>query len=286
MKPIISAEDLAVLLKEPAQVVLVDARSGPDAIDNFQKEHLQGAHYVDLENDLAHKNFSAAQGGRHPLPSPKEFSRIMNRLGITPSSRVVVYDDKNGANAAARFWWMVRAMGHEQVHVVDGGYAAAKAAGVPTTQEVEKVECPHFFTNSEWQLPTANLEEVAHAAQHPDYMVIDVREPARYRGEVEPIDEVAGHIPGAVNYPFQDNLDSQGKFLPEEELKTKYTKDLQGKPANHVMVHCGSGVTACHTLLGMAQAGLDLPKLYVGSWSEWSRSGQPMAGLGATKQSS
>ncbi|AMM49947.1 sulfurtransferase [Rufibacter sp. DG15C] len=286
MKPIISPQDLAVLVKEPAHLVLVDARSGPTAIESYQKEHLKGAHFVDLENDLAHKGASAAQGGRHPMPSPKAFSAIMNRLGITPNSRVVVYDDKNGANAAARFWWMVKAMGHDKVHVVDGGFAAAKAASVPVTDEIEKVECTHFYTNSEWQLPTANMEEVAHAALHPDYMVIDVREPARFRGELEPIDEVAGHIPGAVNYPFQDNLDSQGNFLKEEELKAKYTKDLQGKPADHVIVHCGSGVTACHTLLGMAQAGLEVPKLYVGSWSEWSRSGRPIAGQGATKQPS
>jgi len=128
-----------------------------------------------------------------------------------------------------------------------------------------------------WQLPTADINEVEANAQHEDYLVIDVRENYRYRGESEPIDLIAGHIPGAVNIPFVTNLDAEGLFLSPQTLKSKYETALDNRKADHVIVHCGSGVTACHTLLAMDYAGLEIPKLYVGSWSEWSRNNKPIA---------
>ena len=188
-----------------------------------------------------------------------------------------MYDDKNGANAAARFWWMLRAVGHKQVQVLDGGYAAALTAGIPvdsgTAPTIKQPPYPH----TTWQLPMATINEVAQTAQNPDALVIDVREAARYRGETEPIDLVAGHIPGAVNIPFAGNLTPEGVYLSPSALQAKYKQALGHRKTEDVIVHCGSGVTACHTILAMEQAGLGIPKLYVGSWSEWSRSGRPIA---------
>ncbi len=201
----------------------------------------------------------------------------MAKLGITSESEVVVYDDKNGANAAARFWWMLKATGHEKVRVLNGGLQAAFAVNYPTASGDGTVPVVNLYSVTSWQLPTVTLEEVEKAAANPDFMVIDVREAERYRGEKEPIDLIAGHIPGAVNIPFSTNLDENGFFLPAEELKTKYTQALGNRKPAAVMVHCGSGVTACHPLLAMAQAGLEIPALYVGSWSEWSRNNKTIA---------
>lgn len=280
MTPILSPTDLLKLQQEP-NFILIDARSGPNAKANYENEHLAGALWVDLENELSEKTGDAAQGGRHPLPPVKKFAYLLGQLGITPESQVVVYDDKNGANAAARFWWMLRAVGHEQVQVLDGGYQAAINAGFPTSSEVDMHK---VLTNpttdypvESWQLPIADMDEVAEAAQAADAVVIDVRESGRYKGEFEPIDLVAGHIPGAINIPFSENLNADGSFLSPDELQTKYTEALENRGSDKVIVHCGSGVTACHTLLAMAQAGMEMPKLYVGSWSEWSRNERPMA---------
>ncbi len=279
MRPIISPTDLASFPKE--NFILIDARSGPNAKENYEKEHLQGALWVDLETDLSEKTGDAAQGGRHPLPPVKKFAYLLGQLGITPAHHVVVYDDKNGANAAARFWWMLRAVGHEQVQVLDGGYQAAINAGFPTSSEVDMSQVLADPTSDypveSWQLPMANIHEVAEAAQSADAVVIDVRESGRYKGEFEPIDLVAGHIPGAINIPFAENLNADGSFLSPDQLNAKYTEILANIDSDKVIVHCGSGVTACHTLLAMAQAGMEIPGLYVGSWSEWSRNNRPIA---------
>ncbi|QNF34234.1 sulfurtransferase [Adhaeribacter swui] len=276
MNAIINPEEL-VLLQQSPQLVLVDARSGPESRANYQQLHLQGARFVDLEQELSHKKASAAEGGRHPLPDINQFAQVLAKLGITPDSQVIVYDDKNGANAAARFWWMLRAVGHEKVQVLNGGIQAALAAGYPTSSGEETPAPVAPYPVSTWQLATASLSEVEKAAADPQFLVIDVREPERYRGEKEPIDLVAGHIPGAVNIPFSTNLDPNGFFLPAEELKAKYTEALGNREPSQVIVHCGSGVTACHTLLAMAEADLDIPVLYVGSWSEWSRNNKTIA---------
>ncbi|TPE45331.1 sulfurtransferase [Pontibacter mangrovi] len=273
MKPIIKPQELAPLLPQE-NLILIDARSGPTARDKYKNEHLQGALFADLETDLARPTDNPAVGGRHPLPSPAEFAAFLGQLGITPESRVVVYDDMSGANAAARFWWMLRALGHQNVQVLDGGYEATKEAGLPVSSQTEQPHPQPPYPQHGWQLPMATVEEVEQAAQNPDNLVIDVRAAARFRGEVEPIDLVAGHIPGAVNIPYTSNLDSKGFYLPQEELRTKYENALGNRKPEKVTVHCGSGVTACHTLLAMDYAGLEMPKLYVGSWSEWSRSGR------------
>jgi len=255
----------------------VDARSGPDAYQRYLAEHLPGAIHVDLDKDLADIKPDAAQGGRHPLPSPAHFANWLGRAGITPQTNVVVYDDKNGANAAARFWWMLRALGHQNVQVVSGGLQALKNAGWKLTSEATPSFPASSYPVTPWQLPLADMEEVALAATNPGQLVIDVREDFRYRGEKEPIDAVAGHIPGAVNLPYLQNMDSGGNFLSGEKLRENYTKLIGNIPPANLIVHCGSGVTACHTLLALEEAGLHGAKLYVGSWSEWSRNDRPVA---------
>ncbi|EDO27525.1 predicted protein, partial [Nematostella vectensis] len=202
------------------------------------------------------------------------FSKILSSLGITPDSHVVVYDDKNGANAAARFWWMLKAFGHEKVHVLNGGKNTAEAIGFPFAHGIEKAKKVGLYPVTNWHLPQVTIEEVAKATTNPNAIIIDVRETARYKGHVEPLDLIAGHIPNAVNVPFSTNLDEKGLFLSPSQLKEKYETVFQNTPVENCIVHCGSGVTACHTLLAIASAGFEIPNLYVGSWSEWSRNGK------------
>ena len=233
--------------------------------------------HVDLNTHLAKVPEDAANGGRHPLPSVEDFAETLGRLGISAQSHVIVYDDKNGANAAARFWWMLRATGHTKVQVLNGGMAMAINAGFPISNvnEVASPVDPYPFT--QWQLPVSTINEVEIAAEDSGTVVIDVRDAYRYNGESEPIDLVAGHIPGAVNIPFCGNLDADGLFLSANALREKYTAALGNANSGDVIVHCGSGVTACHTLLAIDYAGMPVPKLYVGSWSEWSRNGKKIA---------
>ena len=204
----------------------------------------------------------------------------MVRLGITPSTRVFVYDDKAGANAAARFWWMLRAVGHARVQVIDGGLDAIMRSGLPVTDTVTEARPAPAYPASQWMLPTVTLAEVASDAKDPDKIVIDVRESYRYRGEREPIDLVAGHIPGAINVPYLKNLDDDGYFLPAEQLAELYGRVMGERTPDKLTIHCGSGVTACHTLLALEQAGLSGARLYVGSWSEWSRNDRPIGKVG------
>lgn len=274
--PLISAADLAkIILSE--NLVLIDARTGPDAKEKYKAGHLAGAVFADMENDLAKKGPDASVGGRHPLPPVKDFCAWLGKIGVDATKHVVVYDDKNGANAAARCWWMLRSLGHDNVQVLDGGLKAATEAGLPMTDKETNVLSLPAYPADKWTLPIADMDKVANAVTDPSYLVVDVREGFRYRGESEPIDTVAGHIPGAVNIPYVENLDASGQFLPVAELAAKYKEVMGDKDPAQVIVHCGSGVTACHTLLAMEQAGIETPSLYVGSWSEWSRNEKPIA---------
>lgn len=263
-----------------SKFIIIDARSGPNAKENYLKNHLAGALYVDLNTDLAKIKSDFAQGGRHPLPKVAKFLNLLNNLGITPSSCVLVYDDLNGANAAARFWWMLKAIGHKNVQVINGGYQAAIKAGLPINSKIEKPKKSKFLYNiSSYALPFVDINAVDKVKQNNDFLIIDVREKMRFDGITEPIDLVAGHIPGAINVPFATNLDGDGNFLSPKILRNKYEQLLNNRPAKNVIVHCGSGVTACHTILAMNYAGLTIPNLYVGSWSEWSRNDKPMVTL-------
>jgi thiosulfate/3-mercaptopyruvate sulfurtransferase len=276
LSPISKPSELVASAPEKRPLI-VDARAGAGAKERYAASHLEGALFVDLEKQLANVPADASKGGRHPLPDLTQFAQVLTQLGIGPDTHVVVYDDKNGGNAAARFWWMLKAIGHENVQVLDGGLDAAVNAGFPVSSGEETLATPEkTYETLQWMLPLSDINEVEKVANDADYLVIDVRDKDRFDGKVEPIDLIAGHIPGAANIPFTSNLDANGFFLSPAELKEKYTEALNGRDAQHVIVHCGSGVTACHTLLAMAYAEMEIPKLYVGSWSEWSRTDRPM----------
>ena len=270
--PLIQPKDIQL-----GQSIIIDARSGPGAFDRYLKSHLQGAIYADLDKDLSSKPMDPAYGGRHPLPDIKDFGAVVGKFGITPQSHVLIYDDKSGANAAARLWWMLRAIGHENVQVVDGGIDAIIRDGLPMSTGAGDPKPAGNYPAKEWLLPTVALDKVIDGAESKDALVIDVRESYRYRGDAEPIDLVAGHIPGAINIPYLENLGTDGKFLPPETLAKLYNTAIAGRDPSNVIVHCGSGVTACHTLLAMDHAGIKGANLYVGSWSEWSRRGLPIS---------
>ena len=270
LSPLIEATELLELYKND-MVVLVDASNGKGAKITYEAKHLDQALFVDLNTDLADIKNDLADGGRHPLPEIEKFAETLTKLGIKNSSHVVIYDDKNGANAAARFWWMLRGIGHEKVQVLNGGLQQAENMGFPTNDKTETPKLIPNYTFDNWKLPTATITEVENNSQNENYLVIDVRENSRYRGEYEPIDLVAGHIPGAINIPFTTNLNKNGQFLLPVELKQKYQEIFGATKMENIIIHCGSGVTACQTLLAIDYAGLAIPKLYVGSWSEWSR---------------
>lgn len=270
MSPIIEVNELFALV-HMNHVVLINASSGANAKANYQMKHLEGAIFVDLNDDLSEIKQDAANGGRHPLPSVEKFVKTISELGITSKSHIVIYDDKNGANASARFWWMLKAIGHEKAQVLNGGIQAAEKQQFPINSEKVMLKKAALYKVDTWKLPMAEIEEVEKVSQAASHKVIDVRATPRYNGEFEPIDLIAGHIPGTINVPFSENLDSNGLFKSPQELKEKYLKVFNDTPSERIIFHCGSGVTACHSLLSVVHAGLDIPKLYVGSWSEWSR---------------
>jgi thiosulfate/3-mercaptopyruvate sulfurtransferase len=262
--PVISPRELAAL----TDAVILDCRTDARA---YAAGHLPGAVHARLERDLAGPAPDPAIGGRHPLPLVRDFTATLGRWGITPRKTVVAYDDQNGANAASRLWWLLKALGHPDVRVVDGGLAALRDAGFTLTTEVPSPEPEPPFPVLAWVRDTADIDEVERARTAADRRVIDVRAAFRFRGEGEPIDPIAGHIPGARNAPYADNLRPDGSFKSADELRALFTAALDGIPPERTIVHCGSGVTACHTLLAMERAGMRGAKLYVGSWSEWCR---------------
>lgn len=264
LDPIVSARELL----NRRDIAWFDCRVD-DA--KYRAGHIAGAQHAQLERDLSSPAPNPAQGGRHPLPQLAKFATLLGRWGITPRSRVVAYDDQNGSNAAARFWWLLKAVGHEDVQVVDGGLAALLAAGFSLSTEPATPHAEAPYPVFELTRPTAEIDEVDRARRDSTRAVIDVRAAFRYRGEREPIDPIAGHIPGAKNVELTQNLNEDGTFKSAAALREMYTAALGGIAPEHAIVHCGSGVTACHTLLALERAGLTGAKLYVGSWSEWCR---------------
>jgi len=272
--PLISATNLAALLARQEPVVILDARAGDVP---YREGHLSGAQRADLETQLSSARDAGAdpaRGGRHPLPSIERWVAQLRAWGIAPDTSVVIYDDQNGANAAARAWWMLRSVGHESVAVLDGGFAAAADAGIPVTSEVAPTIPAPDYPATRWLRSTVNLATVDAIRADRGRVVLDTRSAPRFRGEAEPIDPIAGHIPGAVNLPFAENLEG-GLFKSPEVLRAMYEELLDGRATDRLVVHCGSGVTACHTLLALEAAGLDGASLYVGSWGEWCRNDLP-----------
>lgn len=254
---------------QPGNWVIVDCRfdlSDTDAGRRaYEAGHIPGAVYAHLDNDLSGE-IVPGKTGRHPLPTIEEAVALFSLWGIDESVQVVAYDDKGGG-IASRLWWMLRWLGHDAVAVLDGGWPAWQAAGLANAQAPASVR-PRQFKVKASILDTADAAKVDEVRQGSDYIVVDSRAAERYRGEVEPIDPVAGHIPGAINLPFPENL-SDGKFLSSEALKERFESALGGKAPEKVIFYCGSGVTACHNLLAYAHAGLGDAVLYPGSWSEW-----------------
>jgi len=275
LSPIIYAGDLLNIFGND-RLIIVDASNGRYSKENYQQQHVKGALFVDLNTQLSEIKENLSNGGRHPLPTLQHFSNTLAAFGISQKNHVVVYDDKNGANAAARFWWMLKAAGHNKVQVLNGGLQAAEKAGIPLRSGQETIT-PSTYPLTKWQLPVADINDVTHYIQEKNQIVLDVRDKDRYEGLNEPLDPIAGHIPGTINIPFSENLGAGGLFKSPEELRKKYEPLFQGKDPKDIIVHCGSGVTACHTLLALDYAGLGIPKLYVGSWSEWSRNNKPIA---------
>ena len=269
MKPIISAQELQNIIGQN-DLVLLDARTGKTAAEDYLQKHISGARFIDLDKDLAKAIENAAFGGRHPLPEIETFQKTLQNIGVSKTSHIVVYDTSNGANAAARCWWMLKAFGIDKVQVLSGGLQAAEKIGIELKSGEEQFERTEISAPSDWQWPTSSLEEVERSTIENSATIIDVRDVYRYRGESEPIDLVAGHIPGAINIPFSENLDEKGEFLAPEILRAKYQNLLKNQ-TEKLTIHCGSGVTACHTILALEHAGYKTPTLYVGSWSEWSR---------------
>jgi thiosulfate/3-mercaptopyruvate sulfurtransferase len=272
--PLIPPEALRALT---TPVRLLDARPGPVA---YGEGHLAGALHADLDRELSDASepgFDPSKGGRHPLPSPERWAAQLGAWGIGPDTAVVVYDDAGGGNAACRLWWMLRAVGHARVAVLDGGLQGALAAGLASTTDAPPATptLPPYPARG-WRRPTVDLDAVARSTRDPAWKVLDVRSRERWRGERETLDPTPGRIPGTVNLPFTENLGPDGRFKAPATLRQAYLQLLGGTPPDRLVVHCGSGVTACHTLLALELAGLDGASLYVGSYSEWCRSGRPL----------
>jgi thiosulfate/3-mercaptopyruvate sulfurtransferase len=254
----LGASDLRIF---DCRFALADPAAGEAA---WRTAHVAGARYAHLDRDLSGPHAPGA--GRHPWPSAEAFAAWLGRAGITPSTQVVAYDAGDGA-FAARLWWLLRSLGHRDVAVLDGGFAAWTAAGLPTDADTPDVVAaspyPGTFASGRLLDAAATARRVAAGD-----LLIDARGAERFRGEVEPIDRVAGHVPGARNRPYPANL-RDGRFKPADELAADFAALLDGRAPSSVIAMCGSGVTACHHLLAMAHAGLDGAALFTGSWSGW-----------------
>ena len=266
---LISASALHQQLNKKADVIVIDCRfSLSDANAGayaYRHGHLPNARYAHLEQDLS--SAISSYTGRHPLPDFRLLAKKLGRWGVHNSSQVVAYDDANGA-FAARLWWLLRNLGHENVAVLDGGLADWQRQGLPLTTQLPAIKTTTFraYPNSQ---PWLTALEVENGLATKNVCLIDARATERYLGLQEPIDPVAGHIPGAKNHPFMRNLDQNGKFLPPNVINQHFQLVIGSLLPENVVHYCGSGVTACHNVLAMEYAGLKGSRLYVGSWSEW-----------------
>lgn len=260
---LISRELLLSHLHHPKWIIadcrfsLADSSSGLRA---YQQSHIPGALYIHLDQDLSSQ--PVTDHGRHPLPSERQMRALFSRMGVESGSQVVVYDDLNGA-FASRLWWMLRYMGHQAVAVLDGGWQNWLDGGLPTDKLIT-VNRPSEFKGNPEEGWLVTADEISTAA-----LLVDSRAPARYRGEIEPIDIAAGHIPGAVNYFYQENWSEGKRFLPPGQIREQLLTLLDGTDPADAVFYCGSGVTACVNLLALESAGLGHGRAYIGSWSDW-----------------
>lgn len=266
---LIEVEELALRLDD---CVVVDCRHSllePDAGRRaWLAGRIPGARFLHQDEDLASP--IGPDTGRHPLPDPQALRRRLADLGLVRQTQLVAYDDAGGATAA-RLWWLARWLGHEAVAVLDGGLPAWQAAGYPleSGDPAPSRHAPAEPAQGEALVRPVEVEAIEHNLVQPTLMLVDARSAERYRGEAEPIDPVAGHIPGALNRPLTRNLRPDGRFLPAPLLRQAFLDLLDGRSAESVVHYCGSGVSACHNLLAMEHAGLPGSLLYGGSWSQW-----------------
>ena len=270
---LISAAQLQQLLDQQAPVRIFDCTSAlmdPLLADQqYADQHIAGAVQAHLDRDLSAKAPApAVNGGRHPLPPPETIARWLGRMGFDHHMQAVVYD-RNGANYCGRLWWMLKWLGHDAVAVLDGGLQAWTAAGGALASGAAPVYPPRTFEPRAPLLPLHTTRGVYERLGQAQQTLIDARAPTRYRGEEEPLDPVAGHIPGALNRPFNSNLTPEGFFKPAAQLRTEFEALLAGRSPQTVVHHCGSGVSAVPNILAMLVAGLGPSGLYAGSWSEW-----------------
>lgn len=270
LHPLVSAAWLHDHLGD-SQVVIVDCRFSlmePErGCQQYQQGHIPGAYYLDLNQDLSSP--VGQHGGRHPLPDCDTLAVKLAAMGVNSTgpngpTLVVAYDDSRFA-FASRLWWLLRYFGHEQVAVLDGGFAAWQASNYPVTVEIPMSRAGNFVAQPQSE-QVVDIEVVKARKDLPGVVLVDSREGDRYRGEREPIDPIAGHIPGAVNYPWQDVTDAQGYARSPDQQRDRWADLL---PADEILVYCGSGVTACVNLLSLELAGRSNGKLYAGSWSDW-----------------
>lgn len=271
---LVSLSWLAERMGDP-ELVVADCRfqlGQPDAgREAYERGHISGAVYVDLERHMSGP--VREHGGRHPLPDLGTFSLWLGQQGIGNDSLVVAYDDQGGA-MASRLWWMLRFLGHQRVHLLSEGFGAWKAAGYPVDSE-EPLLALKRFTPHVHPAMMISVHDLHSRLGQPGVTIVDAREPGRYRGEFEPIDAKAGHIPGAVNRFWKDALDADGRWRPSSEQAARFA-DLNKD--DELVVYCGSGVTACPNVLALQEAGFERVRLYLGSWSDWiSYSENPIA---------
>jgi thiosulfate/3-mercaptopyruvate sulfurtransferase len=265
---LVSVADVAAHLDHAHWIIcdcrhdLADTGAGRRA---YAESHIPGARFVHLDEDLSARK--TGRNGRHPLPDPDRFARRLGELGIAKGKQVVAYD-ASGGPYAARLWWMLRWLGHDAVAVLDGGWNAWRAATHSITKEIPEIEAARFVRRMRTDA-AVDARAIADRLGKSGPLLLDARIPSRYRGENETLDPVAGHIPGAVNRPWQLNLETDGRFKTAAELRKEFGETLTGRAPERVTHYCGSGVTACHNLLAMEVAGLAGSKLYPGSWSEW-----------------
>jgi thiosulfate/3-mercaptopyruvate sulfurtransferase len=266
---LVSAEELADAMGQPG-LALIDARFGlgdpAKGERDYAAGHLPGAVYAHLDRDLS--DHTRQGHGRHPLPVAKDFSARLGAWGITPAYQVVVYDARDGAMAAARAWFLLKLLGHQRVAVLDGGYARWTQLGLPMSTDVPQPAHVAYAAHYDASL-LADADDLSHPGDIDAPLPIDARAAERFRGDVEPLDRIAGHVPGAVNRPYAQNLKADGSFRSADELAAEYRGLLGGRAPDRAVLMCGSGVTACHDLLAMEHAGLHGARLYADSWSGW-----------------
>ena len=270
-QPLISAQELKqFFVKKTEKILLIDARydlSNPcSGFNLYQQGHIPNAHYLDLDKALCGEK--TGRNGRHPLPTQASFIQHLRHLGINRDTHIIVYDQQDSM-FAAHLWWMFLWVGHSKVQVLNGGLNAWTRDGgtlcsePPPLQQQGNIEVQPSLT------PTVDASYILKHLHSPEMLIIDARAPERYRGDIEPLDPVAGHIPGAINRPFSLNATENGLYKPKEALKQEWSECITDTPTKAIVQQCGSGVSACHNILAMVYAGLGMTTLYPGSWSEW-----------------